>query len=94
MSEIIMTPDVCMRFLIWSYYYHGVIPKKEHSYAECGKFTTEDILRLDELKDTLFKCFEESSVENACKKFQEAKIKHEPCPFTQSMLDNMFAKEK
>lgn len=24
MQEILMTPDVCMRFLVWSYYYHDV----------------------------------------------------------------------
>lgn len=22
-----MTPDVCMRFLVWSYYYHDVLPE-------------------------------------------------------------------
>lgn len=26
MQEILMTPDVCMRFLVWSYYYHDVMP--------------------------------------------------------------------
>ena len=25
MHDILMTPDVCMKFLVWSYYYHDVI---------------------------------------------------------------------
>ena len=50
--------------------------------------------KLDELKDMLFKCFEEQSVINACKQFQMAKVRKEPCPFSQVELDNMFAKEK
>lgn len=88
-----MTPDVCMRMLVWSYYYHDVLPQKEVSYKECGKFSDEDAVRLDELKGMLFKCFEESSVANACKQFQLAKVRQEPCPFSQSELDGMFAKE-
>lgn len=89
-----MTPDVCMRMLVWSYYYHDVMPQKEVSYKQCGKFTDADAEHLDELKDMLFKCFEEQSVVNACKQFQLAKIRQEPCPFPQSELDKMFAQEK
>lgn len=88
-----MTPDVCMRFLVWSYYYHDVMPEKGVSYRVCGKFSDEDCIRLDELKGMLFKCFEEQSVVNACKQFQLAKMRQEPCPFTQAELDRMFAKE-
>ena len=87
-----MTPDVCMRFLVWSYYYHDIVPEKTVSYKACGKFSDADSQRLDELKEMLFKCFEEQSVHNACKQFQLAKIKNEPCPFTQAELDSMFAK--
>lgn len=89
-----MTPDVCMRYLVWSYYYHDVMPEKSVSYKSCGKFTDADAERLDELKDMLFKCFEEQSVVNACMQFQMAKVRSEPCPFPQSDLDNMFAREK
>lgn len=89
-----MTPDVCMRMLVWSYYYHDVMPQKEVSYKQCGKFTDADAEHLDELKDMLFKCFEEQSVVNACKQFLLAKIRQEPCPFPQSELDKMFAQEK
>lgn len=94
MEEILMTPDVCMRFLVWSYYYHDVIPQKGSSYSDCGKFTVEDSERLDVLKEMLFKCFEEDSVMNACRQFQMAKLRQEPCPFSQAELDMMFAKEK
>lgn len=94
MQEILMTPDVCMRFLVWSYFYHDVMPEKSVSYKVCGKFTLEDATRLDELKDMLFKCFEEQSVVNACRQFQMAKVRQEPCPFPQAELDDMFAKEK
>lgn len=92
-EEILMTPDVCMRFLVWSCYYHNIIPEKKVSYKTCGKFSDEDASRLDELKEMLFKCFEEQSVFNACKQFELAKIQKEPCPFPQAELDMMFAKE-
>lgn len=94
MSEILMTPDVCMQFLVWSYYYHGIMPRKDESYAEYGLFSQEDIKRLDKLKTTLFNCFEEESVVRACQQFQLAKHRGEPCPFSQHNLDKMFAEEK
>lgn len=94
MQNIIMTPDVCMKFLVWSFYFHSVLPEKNVSYKDCGKFSDDDAERLDELKDLLFKCFEEQSVVNACHQFQLAKIRQEPCPFTQNELDGMFASEK
>lgn len=94
MQEIIMTPDVCMRFLVWSYYYHEVVPQKGVSYEECGLFPEADIDRLDTLQETLFKCFEEDSIVSACHQFRLAKLRNEPCPFSQDDLDRMFAKEK
>ena len=89
-----MTPEVAMQFMVWSYYYHDILPEKGVSYAACGKFSDEDVIRLDALKETLFKCFEEESVFNACKQFHLAKIRQEPCPFPLETLDNMFAKEE
>lgn len=89
-----MTPEVCMQFLVWSYYYHDVMPEAGVSYGACGKFSEADVKRLDELKDTLFKCFEEQSVINACRQFQLARLRQEPCPFPQARLDAMFAGEK
>jgi len=94
MEDIIMTPDVGMRFLVWSYFYHNVMPEKNVSYKACGRFSEDDAVRLDELKELLFKCFEEQSVQNACRQFQMAKVRQEPCPFSQEELDNMFAHEK
>ena len=93
MQEILMTPDVCMRFLVWSYYYHDVLPEKNVSYKVCGRFSDDDSERLDQMKEMLFKCFEEQSVVNACRQFQLAKIRKEPCPFAQTELDSMFASE-
>lgn len=93
MDEILMTPDTCMQFLVWSYYYHNIIPEKTRSYAECGKFSEQDAQHLDELKDMLFRCFEEESILNACKQFRMAKMNNEPCPFSQADLDALFAKE-
>jgi len=94
MDTVLMTPEVAMQFMVWSYYYHDVMPQKNVSYAKCGKFSDEDVVRLDELKDLLFKCFDEQSVFNACKQFELAKVRHEPCPFPQESLDMMFAKMK
>ena len=93
MDTILMTPDVAMQFMIWSYYYHNIFPEKNASYSKCGRFSESDAKRLDELKDMLFRCFEEESVFNACKQFQLAKTRNEACPFTQQQLDSLFAKE-
>lgn len=93
MDEILITPDTCMQFLIWSYYYHGIMPTKDTDYRSYGTFSDHDGIRLNEIKDAMFRCFEETSVRNACKQFQIAKERHESCPFTQHTLDNLFAKE-
>lgn len=94
MDEILMSPDVCMRFLIWSYYYHGIIPSPAASYVACGRFADADARKLDQLQEALFKCFEEASVRRACLQFARAKELGEPCPFPQDELDLMFAAEK
>ena len=46
MQEVLMTPDLCMRFLIWSYYYHDIIPEQGKSYSVSGKFAETDVERL------------------------------------------------
>lgn len=89
-----MTPEVCMRFLVWSYYYHDIVPQPERSYASYNLFSAADAQRLDELKATLFRCFEPQSVANACDRFRMAKEAHEPCPFPQEELDSVFAHEQ
>ena len=94
LGGLLLTPDTALQFMVWSYFYHDVLPEKNVSYSKCGKFSDEDVKRLDELKDMLFQCFEEDSVFNACKQFQLAKVRKEPCPFPQETLDNMFAHEK
>lgn len=94
MEEILMTPDMAMRFMVWSYYYHGVLPEEKVSYAACGRFAAGDVARLDELKEALLKCFGEDSVARACQQLLLAKARQEPCPFPQAMLDAMFACER
>lgn len=91
MDEILMTPDVCMKFLVWSYYYHDIVPEPTVSYASCGRFSDKDSEKLDMLKETLFRCFTVESVNNAIGQFRMAKINNEPCPFTLAELDMMFA---
>lgn len=93
MDNILITPETCMQFLIWSYYYHDIIPEKQKSYGTYGKFADNDVERLDSIKNSVFQCFEEESVRNACKQFQLAKERHEPCPYPQNVLDTTFALE-
>ncbi|MBO4806082.1 MAG: hypothetical protein J5554_08570 [Paludibacteraceae bacterium] len=93
MQTTIMTQDLCMRFLVWSYYYHGIQPEKEKSFSEYGIFKESDCQRLDELKDSLFLCFEAESIHRACEQFYRARVLHEPCPYSQADLDRMFASE-
>lgn len=93
MNDYLITPDLCMRFLIWSFYYHDIVPTSKMSYASSHKFSPEDARRLDEVKDMVIKLYEEDSIRNACDQFRLARIKHEPCPFTQEELDSIFAKE-
>lgn len=94
MNNILMTPDVCMMFLVWSYYYHDIMPEKNTSYAEYDIFSSTDVTKVDKIKEALFNCFEEESVIRACFQFRRAKETGEPCPYSQEMLDNMFASKK
>ncbi len=89
-----MTQDTCMKFLVWSYYYHNITPEPDKSYGEYDRFTTEDVKKLDELKEAMFNCFEVSSVNNALRLFAKAKMTGEQCPYSQNELDNAFAHEK
>ncbi|MCQ2607364.1 MAG: hypothetical protein MJ197_01575 [Bacteroidales bacterium] len=93
MEEMLLSPETCMQFLIWSYYYHNIIPEKNISFASYKKFSQADVVRLDELKNTLFLSYEEQSIRNACAQFRQAKLQNEPCPYTQLQLDSMFASE-
>ncbi len=88
-----MSQELCMQFIVWSYYYHTILPKENESYKECGCFTDEDAERLDALKETMFKCFTQESVTNACFHLLRAKNSDEPCVWSQEELDAKFAKE-
>ena len=70
------------------------MPEKHHSYSEYGLFTDTDSARLDEIKDALFKCYEELSIVRACQQFRLAKESGEQCPYSQEELDRAFAAVK
>lgn len=93
MDKYLMTQDVAMRFIVWSYFFHGIRPEKNVSYADCGKFSERDVTHLDQLRDTLFRTVTEQSVFNACAKLDMAVVMHEQSPYPQRELDKMFAKE-
>lgn len=93
MSEILITPDLCMQFLVWTSYYHDIEPKRHTSYRECGRFSPMDCQRLDEIRDAVFRCFDEGAIQRSCQQIRLAKEKGEPCPYTQFQLDNIFARE-
>lgn len=85
-----MTPDMCMKFLIWSYYYYDILPTSQYSYTTCNLFTKDVQLKLDNLKATMFLCVTEDSVKNAAEQLRMAKMRNEVCPYTKSELDNIF----
>ncbi len=93
MEEMLLSPETCMQFLIWSYFYHDILPEKDLSFGTYNKFSPADVIRLDEIKHSLFLSYEEQSVRNACAQFRQAKLQNEQCPYTQSQLDSMFAHE-
>lgn len=92
-QEILMTPTAAMQFLVWSFYYHGILPERAVSYGSYNKFAPRDVDKLDQLKAFLFKCFDDASVWRCCEQLTAARNHGEPCPFTQDMLDTMFARE-
>lgn len=91
MDDIFVTPDMCMKFMIWSYYYHGIMPNEKISYKACGMFSVSDVSKLDTIKDAIFRCYGRDSIVNMCKKFDMAKQLNEPCPFKREELDVLFA---
>ena len=40
-----------MKFLVWSYFYHGVTPSPSMTYAATGLFSAKDAEKLDVIKD-------------------------------------------
>ncbi len=98
-SEIIMTPDVAMRFLVWTVYYHDIEPLPNQSF---GRFLSDPayaafvqragVQRLDRLQDALFRCFEAPSVARSAASLRQARALGEPCPFTEESLADVFIK--
>ena len=99
MDEILMTPDVAMRFLVWTAYYEEVVPEKGKSFA---RYLSDEkraafvrrvgVVRLDRLQEALFKCFEPVSVERSVYQLNLARVRGEQCPFSRESLENVFLK--
>jgi len=90
MKETLMTPDMCMKFLIWSYYYYDIIPTSDFDFAECEKLSSELVLRLNNIKDMMLRCFTEDSVLRAVEQLRKAKMQNEVCPYSKIELDAIF----
>lgn len=92
MNEIIITPEFCMQFLVWSYYYHSIIPAREGVFSESGMFRPYDADNMDAICSKILIFYGEESIRRACRQFDKAKEVGEECPFSQEMLDTIFAK--
>lgn len=95
-QEVLMTPDLAMRFLIWAVYYNGIEPKCGKSFARftnndgSKKFADNDVDRLDRIQEALFKCFDPPSVKKSVAQLRLAKEKNEICPFGETELNMLF----
>ena len=92
-QEIIVSPMFCMQFIVWSYYYHNILPIASCNYLSLYRFSPEDAERLNNIKNAVIEFYTEQSIKKACQQFDKAKEIGEPCPFTQQSLDAIFAKE-
>ena len=91
-----MTPDLAMRFLVWSSYYNGLEPKCGKSFARFKNssgedlFSLADIQRLDRVQEALFRCFDPPSVKRSVEQMKLAKERNESCPFSLEELNFLF----
>lgn len=92
MHDIIITPELCFQFLIWSYYYHSIMPSHKGAFISSGMFTPSDAERIEEIFSLILKFYDEDSIRQACKRLDTAKETESPCPYTQELLDMIFAK--
>lgn len=92
-QEIIITPIFCLQFIVWSYYYHNILPISSCDYRSLCRFSPNDADRLNLIKNAIIEFYTEQSIKKACQNFDKAKEEGEPCPFTQQFLDAIFAKE-
>ncbi len=98
-SEILMTPDVALRFLVWTVYYHDLEPQSGLSFgrflsdAKSAEFVRRaGVDRLDRLQEALFKCFEPESVARSVASLRRARALGESCPYTEESLAAVFLK--
>lgn len=89
-SEVLMPAQLAMQFLVWAVYYNDLELKENVSFAEYGKFSSEDVARLNRIKQALFKCFDQQSVDRSSEQMRMAKRLGERCPFLEEDLNRMF----
>lgn len=92
-QEIIVTPMFCMQFIVWSYYYHNILPTSTCDYRSLCRFFPTDAERLNLIKNAVIDFYTEQSIKKACEQLDKAKEFGEHCPFTQQSLDTIFAEE-
>lgn len=89
-SEVLMSAQLAMQFLVWAVYYNDLELKENVSFTEYGKFGAEDAARLDRIKHALFMCFDQQSVDRSSEQMRMAKRIGEKCPFPEEALDRLF----
>ncbi|MCQ2229299.1 MAG: hypothetical protein MJZ13_06095 [Bacteroidales bacterium] len=99
-QDIIMPPDMAMRFLIWAAYFNGIEPMVGKSFADYANgsgekmFAAADAARLDRLQVALFQCFDRQSVANSVAQLRMARVRGEQCPYSEESLNQMFGTAK
>lgn len=93
-ADVLMPAQLAMQFLVWAVYYNDLELKENVSFAECGKFRAEDAARLDHIKQALFKCFDQESVDRSSEQMRMAKRIGEKCPFPEESLNALFGTAK
>lgn len=89
-QEAFLSQELAMKFLVWAAYYNGIVPAEDITFASYGVFSSADAQRLDRIKNALFKCFGSASVAGACAQMMKAKRIGEPCPFSETSLNELF----
>lgn len=85
-----MPAQLAMQFLVWAVYYNDLELKENVSFAAYGKFSADDAARLDRIKQALFRCFDQQSVDRSSEQMRMAKRMGEKCPFPQEALNGLF----
>mgnify|MGYP007069883711 CR=1 FL=1 len=92
MNDTLMTPDMCMKFLVWSYYYNDIVPTSDFKFEKSEMITEKQAEELNNIKQAMLLCFTEDSVMRAVGQLRQAKLNNEVCPFSKVELDSIFLK--